>query len=203
MQGLGRFPRRLLYFPQDTVERIANLYCKGLNVVTALALAAMVALVFGNVVLRYAFNSSITVSEEVSRWLFVWITFLGAVVAVREHTHLGTDVVVSRLPPAGKKVCFVLAQLLMLYVCWLVFDGSLEQARINADVLAPSTQLPMSILYYAGVFFAVSAGLMLLLDLWLLLTRRLRNDELVLTQESEGMAEVNAERSKGAPPPGP
>lgn len=45
----------------------------------------MVVMVFGNVVLRYAFNSGIAISEEVSRWLFVWITFLGAIVAVRER----------------------------------------------------------------------------------------------------------------------
>ncbi len=49
----------------------------------------MVVLVFGNVVLRYAFNSGITVSEELSRWLFVWLTFVGAVVALRDHAHLG------------------------------------------------------------------------------------------------------------------
>ena len=70
---------------------------------TAVALMIMVVLVFGNVVLRYGFNSSITVSEEVSRWLFVWVTFMGAVVALREHTHLGTDVLVSRLPPSARR----------------------------------------------------------------------------------------------------
>lgn len=37
----------------------------------------MVVLVFTNVVLRYALNSGIAVSEELSRWLFVWLTFLG------------------------------------------------------------------------------------------------------------------------------
>ena len=68
----------------------------------ALGLAVMVVLVFGNVVLRYRFNSGITVSEELSRWLFVWVTFLGAIVALREHAHLGTDALVSRLPRAGK-----------------------------------------------------------------------------------------------------
>lgn len=50
--------------------------CRAINLLIALALAVMVVMVFGNVVLRYAFNSGITVSEEVSRWLFVWITFL-------------------------------------------------------------------------------------------------------------------------------
>jgi TRAP-type transport system small permease protein len=61
----------------------------------------MVVLVFGNVVLRYGFNLGITVSEEISRWLFVWLTFLGAIVAMREHGHLGVDTLVKRLPASG------------------------------------------------------------------------------------------------------
>src|SRR5678815_2878573 len=101
----GQPPRRRhVVSPKDSiVERIADIYCKLLCALMAGGLMLMVALVFGNVVLRYVFNSGITVSEELGRWLFVWITFLGAIVALREHTHLGTDALVSRLPPAGKK----------------------------------------------------------------------------------------------------
>ncbi len=62
----------------------------------------MVLMVFGNVVLRYVFNSGITVSEELSRFFFVWLTFIGAVVAMREGTHLGMDTVVARLPRGGR-----------------------------------------------------------------------------------------------------
>ena len=57
----------------------------------------MVILVFGNVVLRYGFNSGIAISEELSRWLLVWLTFLGAIVALREHAHLGVDTLVRAL----------------------------------------------------------------------------------------------------------
>src|SRR5437867_7488136 len=93
--------------------------CRGLEALIALMLAAMVVLVFGNVVLRYAFNTGITVSEEVSRWLFVWLTFLGAIVAVREHGHLGVDTLVKRIPPRAQKACLVVSLLLMLFVTWL------------------------------------------------------------------------------------
>lgn len=176
------------------MERVANLYCKGLNVLTAIALLLMVALVFGNVVLRYVFNSSIVVSEEVSRWLFVWITFLGAVIALRERAHLGTDALVSRLSVRGKRLCLAVGHACMLYVCWLVFQGSLEQTRINTTVLAPSTELPMAIVYAAGVVFGVSAAGMLLLDLWLMWTDRLGEEQLVMVQESEDLASLKSPR---------
>ena len=48
-------------------------YCRLLSVLMVACLALMVVLVFGNVVMRYAFNSGFTLSEELSRWLFVWM----------------------------------------------------------------------------------------------------------------------------------
>ena len=83
--------------------RALDLYCEVLKFAVALCLAVMVVLVFGNVVLRYAFNSGIAVSEELSRWLLVWLTFLGAIVALRRHAHLGLDTLVRALPPRGRR----------------------------------------------------------------------------------------------------
>ena len=174
------------------MTRILDGYCRVLEAVIALMLAVMVVLVFGNVVMRYAFNSGITVSEEVSRWLFVWLTFLGAIVALKGHGHLGSDMLVSRLPIAGKKACLVLGHLLMLYITWLLFSGSLAQARINWDVEAPVTGASVAIFYGAGVVFAVSAGVLLLRDTWRALTGQLSEAELVMVKESEEAGELEA-----------
>lgn len=170
----------------STIDR----FCRALDLLIAAALAVMVVLVFGNVVLRYAFNSGIAVSEEVSRWLFVWLCFMGAVVALKEGGHLGTDMLVSRLPVAGKKACLLLGHLLMLYVTWLFLDGSWQQARINLDVAAPVTGTPMAVFYASGVIFSVCAGILLLLQLARLLTGHLSEGELVRIKESEEQAEL-------------
>jgi TRAP-type C4-dicarboxylate transport system permease small subunit len=162
-----------------------------LDGVMVLLLALMVLLVFGNVVLRYAFDSGITVSEELSRWLFVWMTFLGAIVAVKERAHLGTDLLVSRLPKAGKKLCLIVGHLLMLYVTWLLFQGSLAQTKINWDVEAPVSGASMAIFYGSGVFFAVFAGLLLLRETWRAVSGRITDEELVTVQESEDLAQVH------------
>lgn len=171
-------------------DRAAAAYCRALELLIVACLAVMVLMVFGNVVLRYAFNSGITVSEELSRWLFVWLTFLGAVVAIREHGHLGTDVLVGRLGRTGKRVCLAVAQALMLYATWLVFSGSLTQTRINLDVQAPVTGWSMGWVYGAGVVFAASAGLLLARELWRTLSGSLRDEDLVMVQESEDLAHL-------------
>jgi len=174
------------------VARWIDRYCRALEVLIAAALALMVVLVFGNVVLRYAFSSGITVSEEVSRWLFVWLTFLGAVVALKEHGHLGTDMLVSRLPRAGKVACLVIGQLLMLWVCWLLFRGSWQQAVINADVAAPVTGAPVAIFYAPGIVFAISAAILIARELWRVLSGQATDADLVMVKESEEQAELEA-----------
>jgi TRAP-type C4-dicarboxylate transport system permease small subunit len=173
------------------MNKLLDGYCRVLEWMLVLMLGLMVVLVFGNVVARYAFNSGITVSEEVSRWLFVWLTFLGAVVAVREHAHLGSDMLVSRLGPTGKKVCLAVGQVLMLFATWLLLSGSWSQAVINLDVEAPVTGASVAIFYAAGVVFAVSTGAMLLRDLWRTVSGQLSEAELVQVQESEDLAQLD------------
>src|SRR3546814_18358001 len=72
-------------------------------------LFGMVVMVFGNVVLRYGFNSGLTVSEELSRYFFVWLTFVGAVVTFHENAHLGVETLVRRFGPRGRLICMVLS----------------------------------------------------------------------------------------------
>jgi TRAP-type C4-dicarboxylate transport system permease small subunit len=167
------------------IEKLIDHYCKFLGYVIAAALAVMVVLVFGNVFMRYAFNSGFTVSEELSRWLFVWLTFLGAVVALRKNGHLGTDMLVGKLGANGKKFCMGISLVLMLYCLWLIFKGSYEQSIINWTSTSAVMEVSMSYFYASGMAFAILGAPILLGDLWRLLTGQIDDDHLVLIQESE------------------
>jgi TRAP-type transport system small permease protein len=167
------------------VTKALRLYTMALEAAMAFGLGLMVLLVFGNVVLRYLFDTGITVSEELSRWIFVWVTFLGAIVAMREHAHLGTDALVSRLPRAGKVACLWAGYAMMIGTCVLLLMGSLEQTQINWNVSAPSSGAPVAIFYASGVVFAVSAILIMLNDLYRLATGQVATKDLVIVRESE------------------
>nr|WP_313622683.1 TRAP transporter small permease [Achromobacter sp.] len=184
------------------IDRFIGIVCRVLEFAIALLLAAMVVLVFGNVVARYGFNSGITLSEELSRWMFIWLTFLGAVIALKERGHLGMDMIVAKLPTAGKKLCLVLGQILMLYIVGLMFKGSWEQAVINADVSAPVSGLPMAIVYASGLVFSVMAGLIIAMDLYRVLTGKLDERDLIMVQESEEavqLKQILEDAGNGAP----
>lgn len=167
------------------MTKVVDLYFKLLKLLIVLCMLAMIVLVFGNVVLRYAFNSGISVSEELSRWFFVWMIFLGALVALKDRAHLGMDSLVKRLPPAGKRLCLVIGHLLMLYICWLIFIGSWQQAVINLDVVAPASGLSMALFYAAGLVFGASAAPILLYELYLAMFGKLGDDELVMVKDND------------------
>jgi TRAP-type C4-dicarboxylate transport system permease small subunit len=169
------------------IDRIVRVFEFGV----VLALAGMVIMVFGNVVLRYGFDSGITASEEVSRYLFVWLTFMGAVVAMRRHEHLGVDTLVKLLPRGGRLALAVISDLAMLYCCVLFFWGSMKLTQINLTAYAAVTKLPLAVVYGVGMVTSVMIALMLLESLYRVLTGQASDEELVMVQEAEGLAQVD------------
>ena len=183
----------------EWTDRLLGRYTRLLDMLGGLCLALMVVLVFGNVVARYALNSGITISEELSRGLFVWLTFMGSIVALREHGHLGTDMLVSRLPPAGKRACLALAQVAMIFVSWLLLSGSWAQMLINWETEAPVTGASVAIFYASGVLMGASGIAILLRDLLRTLLTPLSEQNLVMVQESEELSAL-AQRNAGDAP---
>lgn len=167
------------------LNKFINSYCKVLDYLMALFLALMVIMVFGNVVLRYGFNSGIAISEELSRWLFVWVTFMGAVVALKEKGHLGTDMLIARIGRTAKKLCLGLSYILMLALCGVLFKGAWEQTKINATSSSAAMEVSMGIFFAVGLMFSVLGGLIIARDLYRLLTGQMSEEEMTAVRESE------------------
>lgn len=154
------------------MHTLTRLFSRLFEGIVVFCMATMVTLVFINVVLRYGFNSGIALSDEGARYLFVWLTFIGAVIALRDNTHLGIDLVFRRLPAFGQRVCAVLAELLMLFCCGLFLVGSVKQTLINMDNLSPVAGLPLGWMYAAGVVCSLAMGAIILSRLYQLLFRQ-------------------------------
>ncbi|WP_370297776.1 TRAP transporter small permease [Ammoniphilus sp. YIM 78166] len=153
-----------------------------LNVLMAVSLAVMAVLVFGNVVLRYLFNSGITWSEEMARFLFVWMVFLGAIGALSDRNHLSVDMVVKRLSPKMKKAAYVITHVLMLYILWLVLDGSWKMTMMSLGTKAPATGLPQAFIYGIGIVMSVSMSFIILRNVYqTLFPRTVKVEEKVVT----------------------
>jgi TRAP-type C4-dicarboxylate transport system permease small subunit len=167
---------------------------KGVDALLAALLLGMVLMVFGNVVLRYAFNSGIVVSEELSRVFFVWLTFIGAIVAVRDGTHLGMDNVVEKLSRRGKLACLAASQALILMCCAIILWGTWRQHQINATTSMPVTGMSLIWIFGLGYVCGLCIGIQALRKLWRIATGRITDDELVQVREDETPLTVAAPR---------
>lgn len=116
----------------------------------------MVVLVFLNAFLRYSFNSGITWSEELSRYSFVWIVFLGAVVAFKEGEHIIVDLLISKFPRGLQNITFLVINLLVIGIMILFVDGLSSLIELNKGVEAPASGIPKNTLYAVGVISSVS-----------------------------------------------
>lgn len=124
-------------------------------------LASMSCLVFLNVVLRYGFNSSINVTEEVSRYLFVWLAFLGAILAFKENQHVSVTMLTEKLSPFKRTLLSVFTDALMLFCCYLIVEGSWVQFQLNLHNLAPISGLPQGITFLASVILGGVIGVLI------------------------------------------
>jgi TRAP-type C4-dicarboxylate transport system permease small subunit len=182
------------------MTRSIDLFFKALEFLVVACLVAMVIMVFGNVVMRYALNSGILISEEMSRYCFIWLTYIGAMVAMREKGHLGVDTLVLRLPLGGKKLCFFLSEALMLLCNLLFLLGTWKMHELQVSNVSPVVGISMIWIYGIGYVVGVVMSLMNLHQLYLLLSGQLSEADLVVVVDSEDTVSLPSEPARETRP---
>ncbi|KDD79853.1 TRAP transporter small permease [Glaesserella parasuis] len=141
------------------MKSLALYTSKALGFLVVIILSTMACLVFLNVVLRYGFNSSINITEEVSRYLFVWLTFLGAILAFSDNQHVSVTMLTDKLSPTTRHILRLFTDSIMLFCCYLVVQGGWVQFQLNLHNLSPISEIPTGVTYLAavisGVFIAI------------------------------------------------
>lgn len=129
---------------------------KILAFITASAMAGIVLMVFINVAMRYALNSGLTWSEEIAVNLFVWVIFLGAILAALEGLHIKVDVLTNRLSPRMQKVFMVLANICVLFAMGVLIKGGINVVEVTQRNVSAATGIPFSYISISLVIAAVS-----------------------------------------------
>lgn len=142
------------------MKNIIVIFNRAIDVLTILSLLIMVILVFTNVVMRYAFDSGLAWSEEISRVAFVWVVFLGIIIGNREGEHLKVDTFVSNLKGKFKRVHSIYVLLTTSIILTFITLGGSKLIELTHNQGLPSTGLPTSIIYSAGVLASIIIILM-------------------------------------------
>ena len=172
-----------------TLKALVDAVIRVLEVVMVICMVVMLVMVFGNVMLRLFFNTGIDLSEEIPRFAFVWMTFLGAIVGMHRRAHLGVDIVVQALPVLGRKVCWGISQAIMLICCLYIVYGTWLQHDIIEGNASPVAQISM--LWVLGVSYVTGTAIAFICasNLLRLLAGKVTEDELIDVHE-EGMSEA-------------
>ncbi|MCB4364777.1 TRAP transporter small permease subunit [Hydrogenophaga taeniospiralis] len=139
----------------------------GAEALLALCLLGMVVCVFGNVVLRYGFNSGINATEELSRLLFVWMVFLGATAAypMGQHMAFTSLVGVLRDRPVVFAIATLAIRLLVLLACVLLGRGAWQQVVVGMDSNSVVLGYPVALLPLPALLCALAIGCMVLIEI--------------------------------------
>ena len=174
---------------KDLLQTVKGWFYRMLEVVLVLSMLTMFVLVFINVMLRIFFNSGIDFAEEIPRFAFIWMTFIGAIIGMHRHAHLGVDMVVAALPVMGRKVCWGISQAIMTVCSLYMLYGTWLQHEIISSNASPVLQ--MSMLWVFGVSYLTGTAITIicLSNIVRLLMGQVDESELIDVQE-EGMEEA-------------
>ena len=111
-------------------------------------LAAMAMMVFANVALRFLTDESILWVEEVSRYLMIWLTFLGAGLVLRYGGHIGIDTLQDSFPRQATAIRWLIFLLLLGFFGFMVWIGT-RYATLTWGQTTPVMQIPVGVVYLA------------------------------------------------------
>ncbi len=120
------------------------------TIVTLVLLAiVMVSITFAQVFARYVLSAPLFWSEELARYCFVWIVFIGAGAALKRGAHIGVDYFVQHLSEKVVNRIAIPVRLLMMFFLGTVIVNAIPVIERNMSQLSPAVGLPMGIVYLA------------------------------------------------------
>lgn len=132
------------------MKKIGNLYDKFEEYLLVGSLAFNIVLVFIQVIMRSVFNYSLSWSEELSRYIFIWQTWLGASIALRYNEHIKVELIFSiNKSVKFKKFINILANVVFFaFSLFLAYNGwQLTQSMISRNALSSGMRIPLAFVY--------------------------------------------------------
>lgn len=128
------------------MKKIENVLWRIVDILLFVFMIAMVLLVFANVVLRYGFNHSLAIADELSRIFFVWIVYIGSIVAMKEKSHIRVDIVLTFLPALPRKIVEAISNVLMDAIMILTIRVTMNLVMENLTYPMPLTKIPYGVI---------------------------------------------------------
>lgn len=124
----------------DRINRVME--CLGMVVLVVLVIATSL-----QVFTRYVLNSSLSWTDELSRYCFIWASMIGAAVAAYKGTHAAVDVLVQNFTGKVKTVHKTIVYLIVIYVCIVLTIEGFQAVKMVGMQRSTAMHIPMSYVY--------------------------------------------------------
>ncbi|MDR1573523.1 MAG: TRAP transporter small permease [Clostridiales Family XIII bacterium] len=153
-----------------TLGRAVNGAFKTLEIIISVFLAAMIVFTFINVLIRYcsripgaadisaisALVSMTGVNAEIARIMFIYLVYLGSIIAARDNKHLMIDTLIMKVPTTARKILYAVIQLLIIFLTGWLAKGAWDIALRNINDFWVATHFPVFVLHFSGVILGVA-----------------------------------------------
>lgn len=106
---------------------------------------------------RFIFKQAITWSDEATRYLFIWVSLIGASIGVEQGSHANVSVFVDMIPKRARKYAYVIANALCVFFCIVLVYTGIQLVVAQSNQVSAAMRINMAFVYSA---IPVSFGLM-------------------------------------------
>ena len=129
------------------MSRIEKIITTAMGWILAVLIFAMMVDIFAEVIVRYVLHTALSFSEELGRYVFVWIVFIGMARCVAFDKHVALDIVPNAIKGSGKKVIMTLIYLLQVLFFTAVTAGGCVLYQIGLRQKSATMRIPMNLVY--------------------------------------------------------
>ncbi len=124
------------------------------------SLMVMTIVVFLQVIARYVFKAPFSWAEELTRYLMIWGTFLGAAVLIARREHIVVDILLNVIPMRSKAVLLVIGDLILFWFLVRLVLSGMELVKVSSGIISTGLVIPMG---YVSMAVPIGALLMIIL----------------------------------------
>ncbi len=158
-------------------------FFRGIEYLMAIFLAIMIIFMFVNIVMRFVASSGFVASEEIARLAFIFLVYLGTIGAYRDNQHLGVNMIFSRLGPTAGRIVYVITQLIVIWVMFLLAWGSIRLAGQTFNDSWVATGFPRWIVSGVGAVTGISIIIFALSNIFDALVKKIPLEDLMAGEE--------------------
>ncbi len=131
------------------MQKLLNVLGKieGMFVMSALAFMGIVLAL--QILMRYIFNHPLVWSEELARYTFVWVTFVGASYGVHHNAHIRMEAIHKKFPPTLQKIVTISTNLLAILIFSYLVPAGIAFTIEQHDIASSAMEIPMSLIFAA------------------------------------------------------